>query len=133
MTRVVGNMGTASLAANVQADSRGRLVAVDFNDVPFAVRRAFVITNVPAGTLRGGHSHRRGRQALFCLNGCVEVELRRGEATATVALRPDGIGLEVEAGLWSSQLYVEPGSELLVLASEPYDADNYETEPLQTA
>ena len=121
--------GAVFLRVDVHTDDRGALASIDFEDIPFAVRRVFVVTNVPAGTRRGGHSHRHGSQALFCLNGRVEVELRRSDASAIVTLRPDGVGLEIDAGVWSSQYYVGSGSELLVLASQPYNPDDYETNP----
>jgi hypothetical protein len=45
-----------------------------------------------------------------------------------VTLVPDGVGLRIAAGVWSSQCYALDGSALLVLASEPYDPDNYDDE-----
>jgi hypothetical protein len=118
--------GVTLLAAARVADARGHLTAFDLEHVPFAVRRVFTVTNVPTGSRRGGHRHTRGYQALFCLTGCIEVELRRGDERAAVTLEPDGVGLVIAAGIWSSQHYTAEGSELLVLASEPYDPSLYE-------
>jgi quercetin dioxygenase-like cupin family protein len=109
-------------------DARGRLTAIDFRDIPFAVQRVFVITDVPAGTRRGGHSHRSGTHALFCLQGRIEVQLRGSDFLSETTLVPDGVGLEIAAGVWSEQHYVEHRSELLVLASDPYDPSVYESE-----
>jgi hypothetical protein len=113
------------LAPNVEV--RGRLLEVDFDALPFTVRRVFVITEVPAGTKRGGHRHRSGEQVLVCISGRVEVELRAGAAGTTVTLTPDSDGLCVPAGIWAAQRYVDPGSALVVLASDPFDPANYET------
>ena len=110
-------------------DDRGRLVEFDFADLPFAVRRVFAVTDVPAGTLRGGHRHRRGTQVLFCTTGRVDVELRLGEAWADVVLTPDTGGLCIRAGVWALQRYVVEGSTLLVLASDPYDPASYDPAP----
>jgi hypothetical protein len=106
-------------------DARGRLVEIDFAHVPFEVRRAFTVTDVPAGTERGGHAHRSGTQALFCLSGRIEVELRAGSERSEVTLTPGGGGVCVPAGIWTAQRYAEPGSALLVLASEPFDPASY--------
>jgi dTDP-4-dehydrorhamnose 3,5-epimerase-like enzyme len=114
------------ISVELHVDERGTLTAIDLAALPFTVQRMFVVTGVPAGTTRGGHSHRRGIQALLCLGGCIEVELRRDEHSETVELRPDGLGLLVRAGVWSQQRYVADASELLVLASEPYDPSTYE-------
>jgi len=122
----------ALLAADPFADSRGSLTAFELDHFPFGVRRVFTVTNVPPGSRRGGHRHVRGVQALFCLNGCVDVELRRGDERVEVSLVPDGVGLMIAAGIWSSQRFAVDGSELLVFASEPYDPSSYDPSPSST-
>jgi dTDP-4-dehydrorhamnose 3,5-epimerase-like enzyme len=117
------------IEALIHDDDRGRLSAFDFEGLPFTVRRVFTVTGVPLGTRRGGHLHSRGIQALFCLDGRVEVELRRRGASLEVVLRPDGLGLGIGPGVWSQQRYLDDRSELLVLASEPYDPATYDPEP----
>jgi WxcM-like, C-terminal len=112
--------------SGVQADPRGRLTAFELDALPFAVRRVFVVHDVPAGTRRGGHRHRAGVQALFCVRGRITIELRWAGRGMAVELEPDGVGLVVRAGVWSSQHYSVEGSELLVLASEPYDPASYD-------
>jgi hypothetical protein len=108
------------------AEARGVLTPFDFDRLSFPVRRVFTVTDVPAGTRRGGPGHRRGVQALFCVAGRIDVELRRGDAGAEVTLVPDGVGLTIAAGVWSRQCYALDGTALLVLASEPYDPDTYD-------
>jgi hypothetical protein len=117
------------LVADTSTETRGRLTAVDFDQLSFPVQRVFTVTDVPAGTCRGGHAHTRGAQALFCLAGRIDVELRRGDTCLEVALLPDGVGLRINAGVWSSQRYLMDGSELLVLASDPYDPSSYDAAP----
>jgi dTDP-4-dehydrorhamnose 3,5-epimerase-like enzyme len=109
-------------------DARGRLVPFDFEMLPFPVRRAFAVTDVPAGTDRGGHAHRSSEQLLVCLTGRVDVELRRGGARHEIALTPSAGGLHLRPGVWASQRYVEAGSTLLVLASTPFDPAGYDTD-----
>jgi len=110
------------------ADERGRLVELDFSLVPFEVRRAFTVAGARAGTIRGGHRHRAVEHLLSCVAGSVEVELRRGNASAVITLEPDsGHSLYLAAGVWSSQRYLEVGSTLLVLASEPFDPAGYDS------
>lgn len=116
----------AQIVAALHVDERGALTALDPTSIPFEVRRVFAVTHVPAGTRRGGHRHQRGTQAMFCLRGCVEVELRQGDSWLDVELRPNGVGLQVAAGVWSAQRYTTEDSELLVVASEPYDPKSYD-------
>jgi dTDP-4-dehydrorhamnose 3,5-epimerase-like enzyme len=108
-------------------DERGNLLELNFDALPFTVRRVFVITNVPPGTKRGGHRHRSGAQILVCISGRIDVELRRGAARTAVTLTPDAGGLYIPAGIWAAQRYLEDGSALVVLASDPFDPANYET------
>ena len=60
-------------------DERGRLTEIDFRQLPFVPTRAFFINKIPKNTFRGKHAHKEGSQLLFCLDGEVEVELRRGD------------------------------------------------------
>jgi dTDP-4-dehydrorhamnose 3,5-epimerase-like enzyme len=109
-------------------DSRGTLVEFDFASIPFPVRRAFAVSDVPGGVSRGGHAHREAEQLLVCLTGCVAVELRAGDRTQEVELKPGTGGLHIGPGVWASQRYVEEGSTLLVLASTPFDPAGYDTD-----
>jgi dTDP-4-dehydrorhamnose 3,5-epimerase-like enzyme len=113
------------LVTNVE--ERGRLVELDFDALPFTVRRVFMITDVPPGTKRGGHRHRSGAQVLVCISGRIDVELRRGAARTAVTLTPDAGGLYIPAGMWAAQRYLEVGSALVVFASDPFDPASYET------
>jgi dTDP-4-dehydrorhamnose 3,5-epimerase-like enzyme len=116
-----------SVALVPKLDERGTLLEVDFGALPFTVRRVFIITDVPPGTKRGGHRHRSGAQVLVCISGRIEVELRRAAAHTAVTLTPGAGGLYVPAGIWAAQRYLEDGSALVVLASDPFDPTNYET------
>jgi quercetin dioxygenase-like cupin family protein len=118
----------ALLPVNPFVDERGRLTELDFAEVPFSARRVFTVTEVPAGAERGGHRHRRCAQVLYCQAGQIEADVRRGRARDKVTLRPGGDALYLAAGVWSLQRYVEERSELLVLASEPFDRTDYEAD-----
>ena len=121
----VDDVAWVPLACNL--DERGRLVEIDFHALPFTVRRVFTITDVPAGTTRGGHRHRSGMQVLRCVSGRIEVELRRSEERTVVVLTPETDALCIPAGVWSAQRYVDANCALVVLASEPFDPSSYET------
>ncbi len=113
------------LVPNVEV--RGRLLELDFDALPFTVRRVFMITDVPPGTKRGGHRHRSDAQVLVCISGRIDVELRQGAARTAVTLTRETGGLYIPAGIWAVQRYVEDGSALVVFASDPFDPANYET------
>jgi dTDP-4-dehydrorhamnose 3,5-epimerase-like enzyme len=117
------------LDLRVHRDSRGLLTPIDFTQLPFVPHRVFAVTGVPAGATRGGHGHREQCQAMICVAGRVEVELRAPYADVVrLALHP-GEGLLVEPGVWAAQTYETADSALMVLASGPYDADELFHEP----
>lgn len=106
-------------------DPRGSLVEIDFDDLPFEPRRSFVIHDVPAGGVRGGHAHARGQQLLTCLAGVVSVEMRHRGEVHRIDLSTRTQALLLTAGVWAQQRYSGPDAVLLVLASERYDAGSY--------
>jgi dTDP-4-dehydrorhamnose 3,5-epimerase-like enzyme len=113
--------------ARSRRDARGVLVEFDPDALPFVVRRIFTVGDVPPDTVRGGHRHRSGSQALFCTAGRVDVVMRRGTVSHDpVTLTPESPGLCIAAGVWAAQHYIGDGSALLVLASDHYDPDSYE-------
>lgn len=111
------------------ADARGRLTALDHGALPFEPVRVFFVSDVPAGTVRGGHAHRRSDQLLICLAGRIEIALDAGTGPEVVVCRPGGAGVLVPRGVWAQQTYVEKGSILLVLCSHAFDPEDYIGEP----
>lgn len=113
------------VAVERHVDARGALLPLEFERLPFPPRRLFTVSGVPAGTARGGHAHRRGQQLLVCLQGRVDLRLRLADEEARATLAAEGPAMLVGAGVWCEQSYVDEGSVLLVLASEPYDPQSY--------
>ena len=57
-------------------DSRGTLRFVQAaQQLPFVPMRAFWITDVPAGAMRGGHAHTSCQEALFVLRGSFTLDI----------------------------------------------------------
>lgn len=110
-------------------DSRGCLSALEFDALPFVPARAFIVSDVPIGTSRGGHAHRAGVQLFACVTGRVRVDLATRTARASTYCEPDGPALLVRAGVFARQTYLSAGSALLVLCSDAYDPGSYVTDP----
>lgn len=106
-------------------DARGALLPLEFDRLPFAPRRLFTVSGVPAGTVRGGHAHREGQQLLLCLQGRIDLCLRLADEEVRTRLTPDGPAALLGPRIWCQQTYVGEGSALLVLSSEPYDPTSY--------
>lgn len=113
----------------MHADPRGSLIPFNFEGLPFTPRHAFVVRDVPVGTIRGRHVHKSAQQMLVCLAGHLSVEVRDHAESKTVILdRPD-LGLVIGAGLWAAQTYLHPETIMLALVSEPYEPGSYVDEP----
>ena len=107
-------------------DPRGRLSVGQFDDdIPFAVKRYFLVYDVPSAHVRGEHAHRRCRQFLVCVKGSVSVIVDDGRAREEIVLdRPD-LGLHIPPLVWGVQYRYSADGVLLVFASELYDPADY--------
>ena len=97
-------------------DPRGNLtVAEAFTNVPFDIRRAYWVYDVPGGESRGGHAHKRLRQLVIAMSGSFTVTLDNGPWE----------GLLIETETWRTLDDFSSGAVCLVLASEPFEEDDY--------
>jgi UDP-2-acetamido-3-amino-2,3-dideoxy-glucuronate N-acetyltransferase len=107
-------------------DLRGSLAVAEIGqDLPFVVNRFFVVYDVPSREVRGEHAHRRCAQFLICLHGSVHVLLDDGSSRRDLVLDSPEKGLYMAPMIWGAQYRYTDDAVLLVLASEPYDANDY--------
>jgi dTDP-4-dehydrorhamnose 3,5-epimerase-like enzyme len=106
-------------------DARGSLTEFDYSTLPFIPRRSFVISNVPPGTARGRHAHRKCEHVLVCLHGQVTINATFEDEAGTFVLNDPGAGLFIGAGVWAEQTYDVENTVLLVFASLPYADSSY--------
>ncbi len=107
-------------------DLRGSLSVGEFSkDVPFLVKRYFVVFDVPNAEVRGEHAHRRCHQFLICVHGSCSVLVDDGKRREEIELAAPNVGLYMPAMTWGTQYKYTNNAVLLVFASETYDADDY--------
>jgi acetyltransferase-like isoleucine patch superfamily enzyme/dTDP-4-dehydrorhamnose 3,5-epimerase-like enzyme len=108
-------------------DLRGSLTAGELpgDAVPFTPRRWFLVYDVPSREIRGEHAHRECHQFLVGVAGRVSVAVDDGTNRAEVTLDGPTTGIYVPPMVWASEYQYEEGAVLLVLASSPYDPDDY--------
>ena len=94
-------------------------------DVPFAVRRWFLVYDVPTREVRGEHAHRSCHQFLICVAGTVAIAVDDGTHRHDVLLDGPAVGVYVPPLTWSTQYRYDQGATLLVFASHEYDPDDY--------
>ncbi|MBE7497846.1 MAG: WxcM-like domain-containing protein [Verrucomicrobiaceae bacterium] len=105
---------------------RGDLAVVEFAEIlPFQPRRCFWTYAIPDLQTRGRHAHRLCSQFLVCAHGRCRLHLDDGRQHEEWVLdRPD-FGVLVPPMVWAEEHGHSPDSVLLVLASHPYDPDDY--------
>lgn len=107
-------------------DPRGNLTVAEWRDVvPFDIKRAYWVYDVPGGESRGGHAHKRLRQLIVALSGSFHVTLDNGYERETILLNHPWQGLLVETNTWRTLDDFSSGAVCLVLASSHYDAEDY--------
>jgi len=107
-------------------DRNGQITAVNNSlEIPFDVNRVFYLYDIPAGEDRGAHAHKECHQFLVAASGAFDVEVDDGTNKLTFSLNQPNIGLHVPPGIWAAELNFSSGSICLVLASHPYQENDY--------
>lgn len=107
-------------------DPRGNLtVAEGLKNVPFEIKRAYWVYDVPGGESRGGHAHKKLKQLVIALSGSFTVTLDDGKERETVLLNHPYQGLIIETNTWRTLDDFSSGAVCLVLASELYEEEDY--------
>ena len=110
-------------------DSRGNLSFIEeFKQIPFKIQRTYWIYDVPGGEHRGGHAYRENQEFIVALSGSFDVILNDGTDTTTWHLNRSYYGLYVPKGIWREMNNFSTNSLALILASTPYNPDDYEND-----
>lgn len=108
------------------SDPRGHLTFIEnAKHLPFAIQRVYYLYEVPEGSERGGHAHRRLHQVLIALSGSFEIVLDDGFAQRTLRLHQANQGLYLCPMIWRVIRHFSAHSLCLVLASDPYEESDY--------
>jgi UDP-2-acetamido-3-amino-2,3-dideoxy-glucuronate N-acetyltransferase len=107
-------------------DLRGSLsFGETFRNVPFEIRRYFLVHSVQDERIRGEHAHRHLHQFLVCVAGRCNVVTDDGKHRHEVVLDSPSKGLHIPPMVWATQYKFTRDAVLMVLASEYYDAQEY--------
>jgi UDP-2-acetamido-3-amino-2,3-dideoxy-glucuronate N-acetyltransferase len=108
------------------ADMRGGLTPLESGrGAPFAPKRVFLVYGVANKRVRGEHTHKLCEQFLVAAHGGVSVVVDDGAARAEVRLADPTIGLYLPPMVWGIQYKFDADAVLMVLASRPYESDDY--------
>lgn len=107
-------------------DKRGNLSFIEENThIPFSIARTYWIYDVPGGEVRGGHAYRENEEFIIALSGSFDVLIDDGKEEKRFHLNRSYYGLYVPKGLWRSMDNFSTNSLALVLASTPYNIEDY--------
>ena len=95
--------------------------------LPFDAKRCFMVFGVPEGIHRGGHSLSSSHEVMIGASGSITVDVDDGEICWRVLLDDPTISLYVPTGVWSEQHSFSDDAVMIVLASNGYDADEFDS------
>ncbi|WP_229425228.1 WxcM-like domain-containing protein [Massilia sp. Se16.2.3] len=107
-------------------DPRGDLSVGEFpRDIPFDVKRYFLVFNVPSEKTRGEHAHHKCHQFLLCVKGSCAVVVDDGHDRCEVLLESPDMGIHLPPLTWGIQYKYSSDAVLLVFTSHYYEAEDY--------
>ena len=107
-------------------DLRGMLSFAEMGrEVPFEVKRYFLVFGVSSKETRGEHAHRTLHQFMICVHSRCHVVADDGNNRQEFVLDSPSLGIHLPPMVWGIQYKYSEDAVLLVLASERYDAADY--------
>ena len=103
----------------------GVLGVTEFGNVPFTPQRFFWLSGVGSDTTRANHGHRSCHQLLICQQGALDATITRGNGEISVHAMSIGTTLHLPPLHWLELSHFSQDVVLCVLASEPYDKNEY--------
>ena len=107
-------------------DVRGNLSVFEGeNHIPFIIKRAYWIYDVPGGGIRGGHAFKEQHEFIIALSGSFDVIVDDGNNRKSFQLNRSYYGLYIPASLWREMKNFSTNALALVTSSTLYDSEDY--------
>ena len=107
-------------------DARGNLSFIEGGiHIPFEIKRAYYLYDVPGGSDRGSHAHKNLHQFIVAMSGSFDVLLDDGEEKKRFHLNRSYYGLYICPMMWRYLDNFSSGAVCMVLASNHYDESDY--------
>ena len=111
--------------SNTIHDADGVLGVTEFQSCPFIPQRFFWLTSVGDDVVRANHAHKSCHQLLICLHGSLTARITDGAGAVHKHEMITGWTLHLPPLHWLELMNFSRDAVLGVLASEPYDKDEY--------
>lgn len=111
----------------IVSDPRGNLSFFENNRIlPFEIKRAHWIYDVPGGESRGGHAYKTTEEFIVALSGSFDILLDNGCGEKhRYHLNRSYMGLYVPKMIWREMENFSTNSLALVISSTQYDSEDY--------
>jgi dTDP-4-dehydrorhamnose 3,5-epimerase-like enzyme len=107
-------------------DERGNLSFFENdNQLPFEIKRAYWIYDVPGGEVRGSHAFKDSHELIIALSGSFDVVLNDGIEEKKYSLNRSYYGLYVPNMLWRRLENFSTNSLALIVSNISYDEADY--------
>jgi dTDP-4-dehydrorhamnose 3,5-epimerase-like enzyme len=107
-------------------DPRGNLSFIEEEGhIPFKIKRAYWIYDVPGGQKRGGHAFKTQKELIIALSGSFDVKVDDGTDQKIYSLNRSYYGLYLPPGLWRQMENFSTNSLAMVLSSSIFSEDDY--------
>ena len=108
------------------SDTNGNLTYIEsFNQIPFAIKRVYYLYDVPGGSYRGAHAHKKLHQLIIAMSGSFNIEIDDGKNKKVFHLNRSYYGLYLPPMTWRYLDNFSTGATCLVLASDFYKKSDY--------
>lgn len=108
-------------------DPRGNLSFLENeNQVPFRIKRSYLIFDVPGGEIRGGHAFREQNEFIIALSGSFDVVVKDAWGKSnSFQLNRSYFGLYIPNMLWRHMENFSTNAVCLVASSTFFNPDDY--------
>lgn len=103
----------------------GNLGFLQESELPFQIKRIYFISGVPQGAKRGLHGHKKLQQIIIALSGSFEIRVINKNIDESFVMDNFKFGLFIPYESWRELSNFSKDAVCLVLASLPYDANDY--------
>jgi hypothetical protein len=112
-------------------DPRGNLSFLESNNqVPFEIKRTYLIYDVPGGEKRGGHAFKVQEEFIIALSGSFDVVVEdKAGKTLVFSLNRSYFGLFIPKGIWRHMENFSTNAVCLVASSTFFDSEDYVRDP----
>ena len=106
-------------------ESDGTLIVMEGgNQIPFAIKRIFMVLNVADGKSRGDHATKKTKLILFPVSGSCNVVVDNGTEKETFFMNDPSKGLFIEEMLWRSMQNFTKDCVMMAVCDRPFEPGN---------